>query len=95
MAERSQTTSFRSIAHKMARWADRIGDLSHSAGYCMTGSWRDFYPSLLFPGKALNAIALNSLLMALASKGYDASLNVTPYEDASGVFLYMKLRKLS
>lgn len=83
------------IAHRITRWARDIGDtrLMRNCGYCMTGRWDGFYQMFLFPNKVLRDDRLVALTKKLRDLGYYASLAVNPFEEGSGLYMYMSMHR--
>lgn len=81
------------IAHRMARWA-RSGPfpVEKTCGYCMSGSWDNFYQQLLFPNKVLRDDVLRALVQKLKQLGFGASLAIKPFENGKGLYMYMQMR---
>ena len=81
------------IAHRIRRWANSSSfPVEKTAGYCMSGSWDNFYSKLLFPGKILQVDVLKALIEKLKQLGFYAFLAVSPIENGSGLYMYMQLR---
>jgi hypothetical protein len=61
-------------------------------GYCMSGRWCDFYPSVLFPNKRLDLSALETMYEVFRRHGWSATLKVEVIPGDVGLFMYMHLR---
>jgi hypothetical protein len=80
------------IARRIGYWARRADPMS--CGYCMSGSWHDFYQRFLFPNKTLRDDLLAALIQKLRDFGIFAELSVSPFKNGGGLYLYMKTRRL-
>ena len=87
------------IARRMTRWAYAIGrtggDLNKTAGYCMSGTWQDFYQRFLFPEKSLSRERLDALVTKLRELGYKAELEAKLFENGNGAYAYMRMQRIS
>ena len=60
----------------------------------MSGSWKNFYPQLLFPQKTLQVYVLNALVEKLKQLGFYASLDVVPFEKGNGLHMHMRMVRI-